>query len=51
MITIYIYHFAYRTTDAEIATSFVNFIESMGFEVRTEITEYIGVIDHLQKVM
>lgn len=51
MITISFSHYAYCTTDSDIATAFVNFIEKMGFEVKTEITQYIGVIDHLQKVM
>lgn len=50
MITIYVSHFAYQTTNVEVADAFVKLVESLGFEVRTELTPYIGVIDGIQKV-
>lgn len=50
MITIYVSHFAYQTTNVEVADNFVKLVESLGFEVRTELTEYAGVIDGLEKI-
>lgn len=50
MITIYVLQFAYQTTNSDVADAFVRLVESLGFEVSTEITQSTKIIDGIQKV-
>lgn len=52
MITIYIlkFHTAYATTNCAVADAFTALVESLGYEVSTEITQSTEVIDGILKV-
>ncbi len=52
MITIYILGFrtAYQTTNCDVADKFVKFIQALGLEVSTELTQSTEVIDGILKV-
>lgn len=52
MITIYIlkFHTAYQTTNCDVADAFTALVESLGYEVSTEITQSTKVIDGLLKI-